>query len=122
MLKGLVVWSNKLREKNEIHGVVVARGGLRISLLLFADDCILFYQVQLGECEKMLELLSVYEMASSQALNIQKIPVLLSKNTSSSSRTSISREVEVVASGKYEKYFSLPALIGRYQYNTFRYI
>ena len=57
------------------------RGGVRVPHLLFADDCLLFYQAKIEECQNLLHLLHSYEIASGQAINREKTTLFFIKNT-----------------------------------------
>ena len=60
-LNGLI----KQAELNgDIHGVSLCRKGLKLTHLLFADDSLLFCRSNLEECDKVLEILNIYEGAS----------------------------------------------------------
>ena len=54
-----------------LHGILSCTNGVCISHLLFTDDSFICQATE-GECQHLLELLSQYEQASSQAINRQK--------------------------------------------------
>jgi hypothetical protein len=56
----------------ELHGIKICRNAAIISHLLFADDCFLFSKATINEATVLKKNLSVYEAASSQAINLQK--------------------------------------------------
>ena len=48
-----------------IQGILSCCGGVCVSHLLFANDCLLFGQAKIEECQNLLHLLHSYEIASS---------------------------------------------------------
>lgn len=77
--------SSLLRQASVNHhvkGLLSCHGGVCISHLLFADDCLLFCEAKLEEDHRLLDLLTQYEAASGQAINCQKTTLFFSWNTS----------------------------------------
>lgn len=58
----------------------ICRGTPVISHLLFADDSFLFMRAHSGEFLVKKEILSVYEKASGQAINMQKSEIIFGNN------------------------------------------
>ena len=52
-----------------IQGVAICRTGPRVSHLFFADDRILFCHAKEEECQKILDILAIYERGSGQKIN-----------------------------------------------------
>lgn len=49
--------------------------------LFFADDSLLFCKANTQECQKLIEILKLYEVALSQKINIDKSSIFFSHNT-----------------------------------------
>ena len=64
-----------------INGFSLCRNGPKLTHLLFLDDCLIFCRSTLVECNKIQELLAIYETASSQMINKEKTTLFFSRNT-----------------------------------------
>ena len=90
--------------------------------LLFADDSLLFCRSNMEECQKVLDVLQIYEMSSGQQINKAKKTVFFSKSTKEDQRDVIKNMLGVTEIQHYEKYLGLPSLVGRNKKSSFNYI
>ncbi|KAH1137471.1 hypothetical protein GYH30_027460 [Glycine max] len=102
--------------------MIVYNGAPRVFDLLFADDCLLFFKASKLECEKMMEIIKTYELASGQAINLQKSNVIFSRNVQQLDRGEILEVLGVQEGNSNGKYLGLPAIIGRSKTTTFNFI
>lgn len=102
-----------------ITGVPIAKGRVRLNHLFFADDSLLFCKANTSEWNRLKAVLSHYELASGQRLNIEKTSIFFSKNTPLTARTQILQASGVQASNNFEKYLGLPAVVGRSRRRAF---
>lgn len=119
---GLQDLLKKAESNGDIRGVSICRNGPRVSCLFFADDSVLFCQAKEEERLKILDLLSVYERGSGQKINRDKTNIFFNNNTQQHLQTRIQHILGVPAIRQYEKYFGLPALVGRAKKQSFVYI
>ncbi|OMO96348.1 reverse transcriptase [Corchorus capsularis] len=96
-----------------VQGVSIVRASPRVSHLLFADDSLLFLRASLEECEALLDILTKFEKASGQKINIDKSAVLFSSNTPDCILDSIMRRIGVQKILARDKYLGAPIMIGR---------
>ena len=61
---GLQSLIQKPEVEEEIKGVSIYRNRPRVSHLFFANDSVLFRQAMEMECQKLLDILAVYERGS----------------------------------------------------------
>ena len=59
----------------------MCRSGPKITHLFFADDTLLFCQVEMGDLQVIQDILQLYEKASGQKINRNKTIVFFSKAT-----------------------------------------
>ena len=97
-----------------------SRQGVCISHLLFADDSVLFCQAIVEKCQRLLAILSKYEVASGQAINRQKTTLFFNKNTEQEVRNDIQQILGALVMSECEKYLSLPMLSGKLKVGTFK--
>lgn len=95
-------------------------GGLRgFHIFFFADDSILFAKASLQECSKIADIISIYEGASGQKVNLSKTEVVFSKCVSRIRREEIVATLGVREVARHEKYLGLSTIIGRSKKATF---
>ena len=102
----------KAEENRDIRGVSICQSAPKLTHLLFADDSLIFCRVKINECEKILEILAIYERASRQQINRDKTTLFFSKSTSLQMQASIQEALGVPVVKQYEKYLGLPSFIG----------
>lgn len=74
--KGLSALINEAARNQALHGISICRGCPRMTHLLFANDNLLFYQANIQELRKLVEILELYEATSRKKINIDKSTVL----------------------------------------------
>lgn len=90
-----------------------------INHLFFADDSLLFCQINIEEWLKIQELLGIHLTASRKIMNFQKISKFFSSNTKTVCRTQILNSSGVNECPSQEKYLGLPAIVGRSKLSSF---
>jgi hypothetical protein len=117
--EGLTGLLKKATLQGEIHGVSLCPRGPKITNLFFADDILLFCRASLIECQKIQEILAIYEKASGQQLNRAKTTLFFSRNTPQAMQEDLKDNLGVPSSQQYEKYLDLPSLIGKEKITCF---
>uniref|UniRef100_A0A2N9EQ08 Reverse transcriptase domain-containing protein n=1 Tax=Fagus sylvatica TaxID=28930 RepID=A0A2N9EQ08_FAGSY len=109
-LNGLL---QKATSQGDIHGVSLCRQGPKITNLFFADDSLLFCRATIPECQKIQDILRLYEQASGQQLNRAKTTLFFSRNTPATMQEDLKDILGVPNIKQYEKYLGLPSLVGK---------
>lgn len=120
--EGLSALIRKAEGRGDIHGIKICRNAPIVSHLLFADDCFLFFRAEESEAMIMKEILSTYENASGQSINLQKSEIFYSRNVLEPVENSITNILgvqQVLGTGKY---LGLPSMVGRSRKSTFKFI
>lgn len=73
----------------------------------------MFWRATLAEAKIIKEVLKLYEKSSRQQVNFNKSSVSFSKNTTTSVRLDISRELTIPEANENEKYLRVPTNVGR---------
>lgn len=96
-----------------IHGVKVARSAPTVSHLFFADDTILFTRATEKKAREIKQLITSYELASGQRINLNKTEITVSSNVPTEVKEKLRDVLEVEAVEQHHKYLGLPTLIGK---------
>ena len=81
--------------------------------LFFVDDSLLFCKANQQDCRKILDILETYRKCLGQQINTSKTTIFFSQVTLEDSKQFIKEALRVLENRQYEKYLSLPSLIGR---------
>ena len=119
---GLQSLLHKAEMEGYIRGVAICRNGPKVSHLFFANDSVLFCNAKEEECQKILDIPSIYERGSGQKINREKTNTFFSSNTPHEVQVQIQQVFGVPAIRHFEKYLGLPALVGRAKKQSFIYI
>lgn len=103
----------KTEKEGRIHSSMVAREAPSVSHLFFVDDSILFTRSTMPEAGEIKNIISQYEQASGQMINMEKTEITCSSNISSEKKQELSQCLGVKAVDKHTKYLGLPTLIGK---------
>ena len=110
---------SKAAIEKKIHGAKICRGAPSVSHLFFADDSILFTKASVQECSVVADIISKYERASGQKVNLSKTEVVFSRCVDADRRNAIVSILGVQEVDRQEKYLGLPTIIGRSKKVTF---
>lgn len=122
MAWGLSYLISKVERQGIIHGLKVCRGPPSFSHLFFTDDSFLFFRASPSECAAIKHILSLYEVASGQAINFAKSGIFYSKNVDQFNRDILSDLLGVSEPLNTDKYLGLPSLIGSKKNVFFHYL
>ena len=121
-MEGLNGMIKKAEMDGDIQGFSLCRRCLKLTHLLFADDCLLFCRATMEECGKVLDILNDHEEASGQKINKTKTTLFFSKATDVALKNYIKEAWGVPEIMKYEKYLGLPSFVGKGKKASFNYI
>ncbi|XP_057432687.1 uncharacterized protein LOC130725479 [Lotus japonicus] len=105
-----------------LHGIKVANRASVISHLLFADDSIIFARANSQEAECVLDVLSTYEKASGQVINLDKSMFSVSRNVPQNGLDELKQLLNVKAVESFDKYLGLPTMIGKSKTQIFNFV
>lgn len=117
--EGLSALLMDAEQKKLVHGIKIGRKVNPISHLLFADDSLLFARATEDEVENVLDILSIYEAASRQKLNMEKSMVSFSRNVGREKKELLLERLNFKAVEDHDQYLGLPTYIGRSKKEVF---
>ena len=84
-----------------------------ITHLFFADDSLLFCKASRQECQKLIEILELYEAALGQKINADKSLVSFSHNAPSGLKNEVLDILGPMQDQRHSKYLGLLLIIGK---------
>ncbi|XP_024156261.1 uncharacterized protein LOC112164272 [Rosa chinensis] len=105
-----------------IRGLLMSPTAPIIHHLLFADDCFLFGEASVRECQAFKDLLSIYARASGQRINLQKSSVVFSGSVDLQTRNHLSSILGVTCVKEHGLYLGLPIHVGHNKTTIFSYL
>ena len=120
--EGLSALLRDAEKRGAIHGIKIARQIDPISHLFFADDSLLFVRASEDEVENVMDILTTYEAASGQKLNMDKSEMSFSRNIDLEKRNMLQMKLTFKAVEGHDKYLGLPTYIGSSKKQVFQVI
>jgi hypothetical protein len=120
--EGLSALISRAETTGDLTGTAIYRGAPRVTHLLFADDCFLFFKACDRQAQTMKNILSLYEAASGQSISLPKSEIYYSRNVSHALKQSITAIMGVQAVLGTGKYLGLPSIIGRNRTAVFAFV
>ena len=105
-----------------IHGCKIANEAPRVSHLLFADDCYLFFKSTTSEAMVSKNVLKRYEAVSRNAINFNKSSITFSPDTEMEVKRRICEVLEVDAVDTPGRYLGIPMVVGRKKNEVFGFL
>ena len=97
----------------EIEGIRFGNPGIRVSLLLFADDSMLFVKANESNMEAVRRCLGLYEQAARQKVNFDKSVICFGQQIEEMKQQRIVDVLGVKVTDNLDKYLGLPIFSGK---------
>ena len=117
--EGLSTLIHKATRDKQINGISIGRGCPFLTHLFFTDDSLLFCKANVQECQKLVDILNCYEVASGQKINTDKSSVFFSPNTPQGRKDCILNILGPMQDSRHNKYLGLPSIIGKSKAQVF---
>jgi hypothetical protein len=119
VLSGLI---SRAQSNLSIHGVKIAPRAPEISHLLFADDSLFFCRANMEEITTLNSMITRYQNASGQMVNLGKSEMVFSRGTDNSTKEAIQQVLPIPIKDHFSKYLGIPTFIGRSKNQIFNFI
>lgn len=110
--EGLSEMLQREERLGNIKGISIYRGAPHLSHLFFANDSIIFYQANMGECRRIWDVFHDYEVALRQKINKDKTSLFFRKYTKASDQAEIKNLFGAQVIKQHDRYLGLPSLVG----------
>lgn len=103
----------KAQEEDTIKGLDACCNEVRSNHLFFADDSIIFPNSSAQECQKIDEVIHLFEDSFGQSINFADFALMVSNKMGDERKTTLQDFFGVQSTFQHEKYLGLPTIIGR---------
>lgn len=117
--QGLSSLLHRQSDLGNLCRVRCARNALAITHLFFADDTLLFGNIDLNNFHIISEVLKSYEAASGQAINLKQSCITFSPNTSCEMKDLVFSSLNMLRNESFDAYIGLSAFTGRNKQRVF---
>jgi hypothetical protein len=121
-VEGFSTLLKKAQDDNMLKGVNFGSDGPHVTHLLFADDSIVFLEASVESMQALKEVLTAYEVASGQKVNLQKSSVFFGDGCSQESKVELKASLGMTEEALSKRYLGLPTVVGRSKEGCFQYI
>lgn len=101
------------RADGHLQGLQISRNASSLSIILFADDTLLFAKATRSEASHLLDIIKAYSSASSQCINFFKSHVYFSRLIPLPLKWKILQIFHMREMLYNDKYLGLPTILGR---------
>lgn len=108
--------------ENSIKGVNFWSTGPHVTHLLFADDSIVFLEGSQSNLHALKDILSIYQEASGQKVNLQKSSIFFGKGCKEEDKGILKQTIGIDSEALSERYLGLPTVVGRSKDGVFKYV
>lgn len=106
--KGLSAMIQNQERRGVIHGVAISTSALKVSHLLFVDDCFLFFKANSMESQVIKDILNEFATASGQIINYNNSSVAYSKNVTPETMEIVKDMCWASEAGRSAEFSTLP--------------
>ncbi|KAL8126087.1 hypothetical protein AgCh_013389 [Apium graveolens] len=121
-IEGLTSFIQRYESRGMIKGIKVARTAPSVTHMLFADDCYIFCKANVDCAKQVQTMLSVFERASGQQVNIDKSSVIFSRNVCASLKEDFRYQLGFREASENSTYLGIPCFLHRKKTAVFGYI
>lgn len=116
--EGLSAMLHRFERQKMIQGVKVCRRAPSITHMLFVDDSYFYCKAGESEAQKLVEILSKFELASGQKINLGKSSVFFSTNTRTFARQQLCSSLRIAEAQDDSMYLGLPNMMKKSKVTT----
>lgn len=120
--EGLSAFLRRAHEEGNIKGLSICRGAPILTHLLFADDIILFGVANREEITTICGILKTCELASGQAINLQKSGLTFSKGVPLHDQEEMRQILGIPLVSAHERYLGFPGYLTRSLQSIFSFL